>query len=83
MRREVSIGNRRALDANSCHDTAMLHRISLLAAWVMVALSIFFVFRPLQPPSRTQPPLETLVDMHCVAYPELGAIPREYSCEQP
>ncbi|MGA7807484.1 hypothetical protein, partial [Bradyrhizobium sp.] len=37
----VSIGNRRALDANSCHDAWMLHRISLLAAWVMVALSIF------------------------------------------
>jgi hypothetical protein len=61
----------------------MLHRISMLVAWAMVALSIFFVFRPHQPASRLQPPLETLVDTQCIAYPEPGAIPREYSCEQP
>jgi hypothetical protein len=79
----VSISNRRALDANSCHDVTMLHRISILVAWAMVALSIFFVFRPLQPASRIQPPLGTLTATECVAHPETSAIPREYSCEQP
>jgi len=49
----------------------------------MVALSIFFVFRPYQPPSRIQPPHGTLAATDCVAYPDPTAIPREYSCETP
>jgi hypothetical protein len=61
----------------------MLHRISILVAWAMVALSIFFVFRPRQPLNGIQPPLGTLAAAECVAHPETGAIPREYSCDQP
>ena len=55
--------------ANSCHDIAMLHRITMLVAGAMVAPSIFFVFRPLQP-SRIQPAHPTLAARGCAAHPE-------------
>jgi hypothetical protein len=58
----------------------MLHRISMLVAAVMVALSIFFVFRPHQPFSRIQPPLAPAV---CADPPENTVMVREYSCEKP
>jgi hypothetical protein len=60
----------------------MLHQISMLAVGAMVALSIFFVFRPHQPLNGIQPPLGTLVATECAAYPETGAIPPEYGCEK-
>jgi hypothetical protein len=68
--------------ANSCHDIAMLHRITMMVAGAMVALSIFFIFRPLQP-RRIQPPHPTLAATECAAHPETSAIPAEYSCEKP
>jgi hypothetical protein len=58
----------------------MLHQICILAAGAMVALSIFFVFRPHQPLNGMQPPLGALVATECVAHPETAAIPPEYSC---
>ena len=54
----------------------------MLVAGAMVALSIFFVFRPPQP-SRIQPPHPTLAATGCAAHPETSAIPVEYSCEKP
>jgi hypothetical protein len=48
----------------------------------MVALSIFFIFRPHHPLSGIQPPHQTLTGMGCVAPPESGLIPREYGCEE-
>ncbi len=58
----------------------MLHQICILVAGALVALSIFFVFRPHQPLNGMQPPLGALVATQCVAHPETGAIPPEYSC---
>ena len=84
LKRDIdSVWNRRALDAKSCHDIAMLHRVCILGAGAMVALSILFVFRPYQAPSRIQPPHGTLAATECVAYPDPSAIPPEYSCERP
>ncbi len=60
----------------------MMHQISILAVGTMVALSIFFAFRPHQHLSGIQPPLGTLVATECIAHPETGAIPPEYSCEK-
>ena len=71
------------LGANSCHIIAMLHWISMFAAGVMVALSIFFVFRPHHPLSGIKPPHQTLAGSGCVAPPETNAMPPEYSCEKP
>jgi hypothetical protein len=58
----------------------MLHRICILAAAAMVALSIFFVFRPHQQLDGFQPPLGTLAAAECVAHPEKSAHPPEYGC---
>jgi hypothetical protein len=71
------------LGANSCHNIAMLHWISMFAAGAMVALSIFFVFRPHHPLNGIQPPHQTLAGTGCVAPPETNAMPPEYSCEKP
>jgi len=70
----------RILGRNSFYNIVMLHWISMLIAGAMVALSIFFVFRP-HHPGRTQP--RTLEAASCVAPPETDSMPREYSCEQP
>jgi hypothetical protein len=70
--------------ANLCHNVAMLlYRIFMLVAGAMVALSIFFVFRPHRPLSGIQPPHHTLAGTGCVAPPETSAIPPKYSCEKP
>jgi hypothetical protein len=61
----------------------MLHQISMLAVGAMVALSMFFVFRPHQPLSGMQPPLGTLVAAECVAQPETSEMPPEYGCVNP
>ncbi len=71
------------LSPNSSHDIAMLHWISVFAAGAMVALSIFFVFRPHHPLSGIQPPRQALAATGCVDRPETSAIPAEYSCEKP
>jgi hypothetical protein len=60
----------------------MLHQIAMLAVWAMMALSIFFAFRPHQHLNGIQPPLGALVATECVAYPETGTIPPEYGCEK-
>jgi hypothetical protein len=65
------------------HDIAMPHKVSTLVAWVLVALSIFFVFRPQQPLNRLQPPHKMLSAKPCGAHPETSSIPAEYSCETP
>jgi hypothetical protein len=68
--------------ANLCHSIAMLlHRIFMLVAGAMVALSIFFVFRPHHSSSGIQPPHQ-LAATACEAPPETGAMPPEYSCEK-
>jgi hypothetical protein len=61
----------------------MLHRICIFVAGVMIALSIFFVFRPHHPLGEIQPLQETLAATGCVDRPETSAIPAEYSCEKP
>jgi hypothetical protein len=61
----------------------MLHRISLLVVGAMVALSLFFVFRPHQALDGMQPPHGTLISTECVAHPETSAIPPEYGCALP
>ena len=55
----------------------------MFAAGAMVALSMFFVFRPHQPLSGIQTPRQALAGTPCVAPPETGLVPREYSCEEP
>jgi len=57
--------------------------ISMFAAGAIVALSIFFVFRPHHPLSGIQPPRQALAATGCVDRPETSAIPAEYSCEKP
>jgi hypothetical protein len=69
--------------ANLCHNVAMLlHRIFMLVAGAMVALSIFFVFRPHRPFSGIQLPHQLAAKV-CEAPPETGVIPPEYGCEKP
>jgi hypothetical protein len=70
-------------DTNPWHDIAVPHKVSTLVAWVLVALSIFFVFRPQQPLNRLQPPHKMLSAAPCGAHPDTSAIPAEYSCEPP
>jgi hypothetical protein len=71
------------LCVNSHHGIAMLHRICIFVAGAMVALSIFFVFRPHHPLGGIQPPQETLATTGCVDHPETSAIPAEYGCDKP
>jgi len=44
----------------------------MLAAGAMVALSIFFVFRPQHPLNGIQTPRQALAGTSCVAAPETG-----------
>jgi hypothetical protein len=54
----------------------------MLIAGAMVALSIFFVFRPYH--SLNQQPLhQTPASTDCIDRPATGSIPAEYSCEKP
>jgi hypothetical protein len=55
----------------------------MFAAGAMVALSLFFVFRPHHPLSGMQPPHQTLSGPSCDAPPETGVMPPEYGCEKP
>jgi hypothetical protein len=55
----------------------------MLVIWVMVALSIVFVFRPRQPLDGIQPPLGALAASECVSHPQAGAMPPEYGCVNP
>jgi hypothetical protein len=71
------------LRANSRHGIAMLHRICIFLAGVMVALSMFFVFRPHHPLGGIELPQGTLAATGCVDRPETSAIPAEYTCEKP
>jgi len=54
-----------------------LHRILMLVAGAMFALSIFFVFRPHHPSTHQ------LATTACETSPETGAMSPEYSCEKP
>ena len=66
---------------NLCDDIAMLlHRIFMLVAGAMVALSMVFVFRLHHPSSGIQPP-HRLAATACEHPPETALVPREYSCE--
>jgi hypothetical protein len=66
------------LGANLSPDIGMLlHRIFMLVAGAMVALSIFFVFRPHRP---IQPPHQ-LAATACQTRPETSTVPPEYNCE--
>jgi hypothetical protein len=71
------------LGANSCQSIGMLlHRIFMLVAGAMVALSIFFVVRPHRPSTQIQPPHQ-LAATACESPPETIAMPPEYGCEKP
>jgi hypothetical protein len=54
----------------------------MLVAGAMIALSIFFVFRPHRPSTGIQPPHQLAVTT-CEASPEAVAMPPEHGCEKP
>jgi hypothetical protein len=60
------------------------HTISLIAVGAMIALSVFFVFRPPHYSDKmVKPPSTELIEDQCAATPDRGLIPPEYTCERP
>lgn len=58
------------------------HPISLIAVGAMIALSVFFVFRPPHY-KMVKPPLAESIEDQCAAAPGRGLMPPEYTCERP
>jgi hypothetical protein len=54
----------------------------MLVAGAMIALAIFFVFRPHRLSDRIQPPHQLAVTA-CENPPEAVVMPPEYGCEKP
>ena len=63
-------------------DCVRWHAISIIAAGAMVALSVFFVFRPHQDDRGIMPRYGGLIGNQCAAAPDSDLIPTEYSCEK-
>ena len=61
-----------------------IHTISLIAAGAMIALSVFFVFRPPHNADKMVKPSSTeLIEEQCAATPGSGVMPPEYTCKKP
>ena len=59
------------------------HQIFTAVASVMVALSVFFVLRPLKQVQGIQPTHQALSGATCIEPPDTGMIPAEYGCRTP
>jgi hypothetical protein len=72
------------LRAHSWQIIAMPHKSSTALVVAMIALSVFFVFRPQPKLAGIEPPLATLSGSGCVTHSAAGnEMPAEYTCEAP
>lgn len=61
---------------------ARWHTISLVAVGAMMALSVFFVFRPPHY-KAVKPPSTKLIEHQCATTPGGDLMPPEHTCEKP
>jgi hypothetical protein len=59
------------------------HAISVIAAGVMIALSVFFALRPHQDNKEIRSSYSRSMDVKCQSAPDNDLIPAEYTCEKP
>jgi hypothetical protein len=59
------------------------HAISVIAAGVMIALSVFFALRPHQDNKGIRPSNSRSMGITCQSAPDNDLIPLEQTCERP
>jgi hypothetical protein len=64
--------------AKSCYAVAMQHRLFMVAAALMFALSALFVVRSPLHDRKVEAPRAA-----CIDRPAVGVVPAEYTCETP
>jgi hypothetical protein len=59
------------------------HAIFMIAAGVMIALSVFFALRPHQDNKEIRPSDSRSIGIQCHSAPDNDLMPAEYTCEKP